>query len=61
MSQNRSYLISGVGLIVRLLLLSQTKNAESDGIFSALYRLKTYLMTTMGDNRLNTNPGTCLQ
>ena len=43
MSQNRSFLISEVGKIVRLLLLSQTTNAESGGIFSALKRVKTYL------------------
>ena len=32
-SQNRSYLISEVGQIVRLLLLSQAKNAESVASF----------------------------
>ena len=42
------------GDIVALLLLSQASNIESDGIFSALKRLKTYLRSTMGNNRLHT-------
>ena len=42
-----------VGNIVTLLLLSQAKNADSDGIFSYLKRVKTYLRSTMGSNRLN--------
>ena len=49
MSRNRSLLISEVGKIVRLVLLSQATNAESDGIFSALKRIKTYLRSTMGN------------
>ena len=40
MSRNRSLFICEVGNIVRLLLLSQAINAESDGIFSDLKRLK---------------------
>ena len=35
MSRNRRFLISGVEKIVALPLLSQARNAESDGIFSA--------------------------
>ena len=42
MSRNRSLFLSEVGKIVRLLLLSQASNAESDGIFSALKCVKTY-------------------
>ena len=42
MSGNRSLFLSEVGKVVRLLLLSQASNAESDGIFSALKRVKTY-------------------
>ena len=38
---NRSFLISEVGNIVRLLLLSQATNGESNDIFSALKRVKT--------------------
>ena len=41
------------GNIVRLLLLSQDRNIESDGIFSALKRLKTFLRPTVGNNRLH--------
>ena len=52
MSRNRSFLISEVGKIVRLLLLSQATNAESDGIFSALKRVKTCHRSSMGNNRL---------
>ena len=53
MSGNRSFLISEVGKVVRLLLLSQGTNAESDGIFFALKRVKTYLWSTIGNNRLH--------
>ena len=53
MSQNRSFLRSEVGKIVRLFLLSQATNAESDDIFFALKRVNTYLMSTMGNNRLH--------
>ena len=52
MSRNRSWIISEVEKIVRLLLLSQATNAGSGGIFSALKRVKTYLRSTMGNNRL---------
>ena len=52
MSRNRSLFISEVGKIVRLLLLSQATNAESDGIFSALKRVKTCHRSSMGNNRL---------
>ena len=52
MSQNRSFLTSEVGKIVRLFLPSQTANAESDGIFSALKRVKTYFRSIMENNRL---------
>ena len=53
MSRNRSFLISEVGKIVRLLLLLQGTNAESDSIIFALKRVKTYLRSTMGNNRLH--------
>ena len=53
MSRNKSFLISEVGKTVRLLLLSQATYGESDGIFSALKRVKTYLRSTMGNNRLH--------
>ena len=41
MTRNRSLLISEVGNIVRLLLLSQATNAKTHAIFSALKRIKT--------------------
>ena len=40
MSWNRSLLISEVGKIVTVLLLSQATNAKTDGIFFALKRVK---------------------
>ena len=39
--------------IVRLLLLSQATNAESDDTFYAWKRVKTYLRSTMGNNLLH--------
>ena len=54
MSRNRSLFISEVGKIVRLLLLSQATNVGSNGIFSALKRVKIYLKSTMiKKNRLH--------
>ena len=41
MPRNRSCLISEVGKTVRLLLLSQATNGESNDIFSALKHVKT--------------------
>ena len=48
MSQNRSLLIIEVGNVVRLLLLSQATNAQTDGIFSNLKCVKTYLSSNVG-------------
>ena len=53
MSRNRSLFISEVGKIGKLLLLSQATNATSDGVFSALKLMKTYLRSSMGNNRLH--------
>ena len=53
MSRNRSFLIIEVRKIVRLLLLSQGTSAESDGIAFASKRVKTYLRSTMRNNRLH--------
>ena len=44
--------ISEVVLIFRLKILAPATNAISERSFSALWRLKTYLRSTMGDNRL---------
>ena len=43
MSRNRSFLISKVGKIVRLLLLSQAAIAKNNSIFFAFKHAKTYL------------------
>ena len=53
MSRNRDLFLSEVGKIVKLLLLSQATNPESDGNFSALKRLKTHLRSNTGNNRLH--------
>ena len=59
-SRSRSLLISEVGKILKLLLLSQATNAESDGIFSALKDVKTYL--NYGKQlTARSNIGACLQ
>ena len=42
MSRNKRFLISEEGNIVKLLLLWQATNAESDSIFSTLKYVKTY-------------------
>ena len=48
-------LISEVGKILELLLvLPATKNATSERTFSKLKLIKTYLYSTMTQNRLNT-------
>ena len=52
MSRNRRLLISEVEKITKLFLLSPATNAESERIFSALKRVKTYLRSTMGNNLL---------
>ena len=43
MPRNRHFLISEAEKIAGLLLLSQATNTGSEGIFSALKRVKTYL------------------
>ena len=48
MPRNRSLLISEVRNIVRLRLLSQATNVKTNGIFSALKRIKTYLSSNAG-------------
>ena len=53
MSRNRSVFISEVGKIVKLLLLSQVTNTKSEGISSTLKRVKTYLKSTMRNDRLH--------
>ena len=53
MSQNKRFLISEGGKIVRLLLFSLDTNVESEGIFSALKRVKTWFRSAIGHNRLH--------
>ena len=46
-------LMSQVSKLVRLLLVMPATNAESERSFSALRRIKTYLRSTMSQQRLN--------
>ena len=46
-------LMSQVGKLVRLLLVMPATNAESEQSFSAVRRIKTYLRSTMSQQRLN--------
>ncbi len=46
-------LLSEVIILAKLLLVAPATNAVSERSFSALKRLKTYLRSTTGDNRLN--------
>ena len=52
MSRNRSLFIYEVRKTVRLLSLSQATIPKIDGFLSALKHVKTYLRSTMGNNRL---------
>ena len=45
--------MSQVGKLVRLLLVMPATNAESERSFSAVRRIKTYLRSTMSQQRLN--------
>ena len=47
-------LFSDVERLVRLLLTVPCSNAEAERSFSSLRRLKTYLRSSMGQERLNT-------
>ena len=50
---NKRVLISEVIVLAKLILVSPATNAESERMFSALRRLKTYLRSTMSEERLN--------
>ena len=50
---NRHFLISEAEKIVRLLLLLQATNTESEDTFSALKHVKSFLKSTMGNKRLH--------
>ena len=45
--------LSQVVKLVRLILVNPATNAISEGSFSAMRRIKTYLRSTMGQSRLN--------
>ena len=53
MSRAKHTIISEIIIVVKLILLAPTTNAEGERIFSGLRRVKTYLQSTMGDIRLN--------
>ena len=55
MWRNRRFTISEIGNIVCFFYFHKPPDAESDGIFSALKRLKTYLRSSMG-NRIAKQP-----
>lgn len=46
-------LLGQVGVVVQLILVMPATNASSERSFSALRRVKTYLRSTMGQQRLN--------
>ncbi len=49
----KSHLIPQVGKLLMLLLVMPATNVESERSFSALRRIKSYLRTTMSQQRLN--------
>ena len=50
---NKRLLLSEVLILAKLVIVSPATNAVSERSFSALKRLKSYLRSTTGDNRLN--------
>jgi hypothetical protein len=52
-SSESKYLLSEVRKLVRLILLLPATNAISERSFSTLRRVKTYLRSTMTEDRLN--------
>ena len=53
MSTAKRELLSEVGVLLKLLLVMPASNAVSEPLFSSLWRLKTYLRSTMTQSRLN--------
>ncbi len=45
--------MSQVSRVVQLIMVMPATNASSERSFSALHRVKTYLRSTMGQQRLN--------
>ena len=53
LSSNERLIISEVCVLLRLILVMPSTNAVSERSFSALRRIKTYLRSTMSQDRLN--------
>ena len=53
LSSNERLIISEVCVLLRLILVMPSTNAISERSFSALRRIKTYLRSTMSQDRLN--------
>ena len=53
MSGGKNQLISEVVTLLKLIIVAPATNAESERMFSSMKRIKTYLRSTMGKNRLN--------
>ena len=53
MSRDMKLVLSGVTILAKLMLVMPATNAESERIFSALKRIKTYMRSTTSDDRLN--------
>ena len=53
MSAPKKRLISEVVTLLKLIIVAPATNAESERMFSSMKRIKTYLRSTMGENRLN--------
>ena len=48
-----SELLSEISIVLKLILVLPASDAESERVFSALKRIKTYLRNSMGQARLN--------
>ena len=53
LTDSQKLLLSEVCKVVKLILIMPASNATSERSFSTLHRVKTYLRSTMGQQRLN--------
>ena len=53
MPQSTKLLLHGIVTLAKLMLVMPATNAESERIFSAMKRIKTYMRSTTTDDRLN--------
>ena len=53
MKDGERKLISQVVILLKLIMVAPTTNAESERIFSAMKRIKTYLRNRMTNERMN--------